>query len=118
MRELSVGGDAQLDAGKLRRAEVEGNQPGRSAAKHGERVVARRGDREAGVAGLNVETLQQDVGILPALRVADLREVGARSRLALHFPPLSDLAAAASRGASIPPSDITTAVTASTSASA
>src|SRR5262247_3586364 len=74
VRELAVGGLAQLDAGKLRGRKIERDDARRAARKQREAVVAGRGDRHANIPGARRERVDQDVGVLPALRVADALE--------------------------------------------
>ena len=100
MRQRPIGGHAKLQARELRRIEIESDDLGRVARQERERVVTSRRNRHAHVSGLHVESFEQDVGVLPGLRVADLAEIRPRRRFALqlthsvchqhlrtHYPP-------------------------------
>ena len=71
-------GGLQFDQMDLRRGQIDGEDLRRRARQHRQRVVAARGDRKAAIAGPDRERCQQHVGVLPALRVAQDREVRAR----------------------------------------
>ena len=78
MRQRSIGCDTELEAGKLRAAQVERDHAGRLPRQERQRVVSGRRDRHADVAGADIEAGEQDVGVFPGLGVADIAEVGAR----------------------------------------
>ena len=80
--QCAIGGDAQFQAGELCRAQVDCDDVGGPAAEHGQGVVAGGGDRETDVVRLDSERLEQDVGVFPALGVANGGEVGARRDVA------------------------------------
>lgn len=77
---------AQRQAGQLRGAHVDGHDSFGIRREKGQRVVAGRGNREAGVARLHVEPLHQHVGVLPALRVPDAAGIGQRAVTNLGRP--------------------------------
>src|SRR5581483_5285033 len=84
MIQLAIGGDAQLDTGELRGGQVEGDDAGGPAGEEGEGVVAGRSDGRADVAGPDVEPLDEDIGVLPALGVTDAAEIGLRGNFTAH----------------------------------
>ena len=81
---VAIRGHAQLEARELRRAQVQRDDARGILRQQRQRVVAGRGDRHADVARLDVEACEQDVGVLPDLRVADGAEIGARRGFATH----------------------------------
>ena len=95
MRERAIRRNAELEARELRPAQVEGNHPARILRQQRERVVPGRRDRQARVPGPHVECFEEDIRILPRLRVADDAEVGALGNFATHAPPRSRLATTA-----------------------
>src|ERR1019366_3920243 len=52
-------------------AEIEGDDARRMPGEQHDRIVAGRSDRQAHVAGLHVERLDEDVSVLPALGIAN-----------------------------------------------
>ena len=82
--ERSIGSHAQLDASELGGTQVEGDDPRRLPGEECQGVIAGRRDRQANVAGADVERLQEDIGVLPALRVAYAAEIGLGGNLTAH----------------------------------
>ena len=70
----AVARDTKLETGDLGRIEIHRDDPACAGPRKGQGVIAGRGDRQHGIAGGEIEALQQDVGIFPALGVANAIE--------------------------------------------
>ncbi len=71
MGKFPIGGNPQLQTGQLGRVEIQGDDPSGPFGQHGQGVVPGRSDGKAGVTGLDLQPFQENIGILPALGVAD-----------------------------------------------
>ena len=77
----------QLEAGQLACAQIDGHHALRLLRQQRKRVVPGRPDRHAHLPWPHVERLEEHVGVLPHLGVADAREIHARRGFTPHAQP-------------------------------
>src|SRR6516164_11351967 len=89
MLEFAEGGHPQFQCRELRWVTIYSEHFARFHAQHGERIVAGRGNREAGETRLNAQSFEENVGVFPTLGVTHSGKVAARRDFARHEPPRS-----------------------------
>ena len=88
MRKFPIGRDAQRKAGELCRIHIEGYHALRTRPEQCQCVVTRRRDRQAVTPFFDVQSLDEDICILPTLGVTNLREIRPCGHLTAHrLPP-------------------------------
>ena len=77
----------QFERRQLSGVDVNGDDFARPLAQHCESIVAGRSNRQASETGLNVQRLEQDISVFPALGVTNAGEVGALCHLTKQGRP-------------------------------
>ncbi len=84
MVKVAISGKPQFKAGELRWIQINGDDPGRGARQHRDRIVSGGRNGETGIAGLNVERVEKNIGVFPNLRITDPGKVSVMSGFAIH----------------------------------